>query len=78
MEVLLYRDEYYVAKREPERDTAEHIPWEDDMRRAQGKATLFLDKARQGPTRIVDLAFNSELTKFSNLARERHVSEMRP
>jgi replicative DNA helicase len=67
---LLYREEYYVAHREPQRGTADHAAWELELRRVEGKATLYLDKARQGPTGIVDLAFSGELTKFSNLARE--------
>ena len=75
---LLYREEYYVAHREPRRGTAEHAAWQDEMRGVEGKATLFLDKARQGPTGIVDLVFSGELTKFSNLARDHQVSEARP
>jgi replicative DNA helicase len=67
---LLYREEYYVAHREPQRGTADHAAWELELRGVEGKATLYLDKARQGPTGIVDLAFSGELTRFSNLARE--------
>jgi replicative DNA helicase len=66
--MLLYREEYYVAKREPQRGTAEHDAWDIDLRKVQGKATVYLDKARRGPTGIVDLAFNGALTRFSNLA----------
>jgi replicative DNA helicase len=75
---LLYRDDYYVEKRKPQ-DSApavERVAWEQELSAARGKATLYLDKARQGPTGIVDLAFNGELTKFSNLARGHQASEV--
>ena len=74
---LLYREEYYVAHREPQRGTADHIAWENELSSVKGKASLYLDKARQGPTGIVDLVFSGELTRFSNLAREHQVSGAR-
>ncbi len=66
---LLFREDYYIAKREPQKGTAEHVAWQNELKEASGKATLFLDKARQGPTGAIDLAFCGELTRFSNLAR---------
>ena len=74
---LLYRSEYYTAKREPQRDTGDHISWQDEMRRDKGRAALYLDKTRQGPSGVVDLAFNDRLTKFSNLARDHQANAVR-
>jgi replicative DNA helicase len=40
------------------------------MERAHGRAEAILGKQRHGPTGMVPLAFEAEITKFSNLAEE--------
>jgi replicative DNA helicase len=35
-----------------------------------GKAEIIIGKQRHGPTGTIELAFEAEMTRFSNLARE--------
>jgi len=40
------------------------------MDRARGQAELIIGKQRHGPIGLVKLAFNEDITKFGNLARD--------
>jgi replicative DNA helicase len=68
--MFVYREEYYLKNREPRPGTEEHITWMTDMERAHGRAEVILGKQRHGPTGTIEVAFEAELTRFSNLARE--------
>lgn len=68
--LFVYRDEYYLSREEPdEADFAEHAKWQERMDRSTGKAEVIIAKHRHAPTGIVELSFQSDLTRFSNLAR---------
>ncbi|MDH7795731.1 MULTISPECIES: replicative DNA helicase [unclassified Beijerinckia] len=73
--VFVYREEYYLKNREPRAGTEEHINWMAEMERAHGRAEVIIGKQRHGPTGTVDLAFEGELTRFGNLAREDSLPE---
>jgi replicative DNA helicase len=74
--MFIYRDEYYVASREPKRpgegDDAKtfeaHDQWMRDMERAFGISELIIAKQRHGATGKVKLKFESRITRFSDLA----------
>jgi replicative DNA helicase len=68
--LFVYREEYYLKNREPREGTEEHIAWMAEMERAHGKAEAIIGKQRHGPTGMVPLAFEAEITRFSNLADE--------
>jgi replicative DNA helicase len=68
--IFVYREEYYLRNREPREGTEEHIAWMGDMERAHGRADAIIGKQRHGPTGTVQLAFEAEVTRFSNLAEE--------
>ena len=69
--MFTYRDEYYVERRKPSKEgTEEHSAWLSDLASCAGKADIIIGKQRQGAACTVPLAFNGELTEFSNLARE--------
>lgn len=68
--IFVYREEYYLKNREPRAGTEEHIAWMAEMERAYGRAEVIIGKQRHGPTGTVELQFEAELTRFSNLARE--------
>ena len=64
--MFVYRDEYYLANREPKPGTEEHAKWMVDMHDAHGKAEVIIGKQRHGPTGTVVVSFEAELTRFSN------------
>src|SRR6185312_4529039 len=65
---FVYREAYYLGRAEPREGTPEHLQWQEDMDRVQNVAEVIIGKQRHGPIGTVKLAFNSDLTKFSNLA----------
>jgi replicative DNA helicase len=68
--LFVYREEYYLKNKEPREGTEEHITWMAEMERAHGRAEAIIGKQRHGPTGTVPLAFEAEVTRFSNLADE--------
>jgi replicative DNA helicase len=73
--MFVYREEYYLSKKEPHPGTPEYIKWQEEAARAHGKAEVIIGKQRHGPTGIVELQFEAQLTKFQNLARDEFVAE---
>src|ERR1700755_3583409 len=66
--LFVYREEYYLQNKEPKPGTPEHEKWQLDMSLAHGKAEVIIAKQRHGPTGTVDLAFEGQFTRFSDLA----------
>src|SRR5262245_10164919 len=73
--MFVYRDEYYLKNKEPERNTPEHLTWEDKMRDVQGKAEVIIGKQRHGPTGTVMMGFQGEYTRFFDLAEDSHLPD---
>lgn len=73
--LFVYREEYYMGKKEPPEGTPEYEQWNTDMERVRGKAEVIIAKQRHGPTGIVDLQFQGEFTRFSDLAADDHLPE---
>ncbi len=75
---FVFREDYYVAAREPKRpnegDDAKtheaHASWAEDMERVFGLAELIVAKQRHGATGKVRLRFEPRITRFSDLAEE--------
>lgn len=67
---FVYREAYYLERAEPKEGSDKHLAWQDHMSKAHGAAEVIIGKQRHGPIGSVRLAFNSDLTKFGNLARE--------
>jgi len=76
MVLFIYRDEYYVASREPKKPVEgddpkvfeAHDEWMREMERSYGISELIIAKQRHGATGKVKLKFESRITKFSDLA----------
>ncbi|MBV9219883.1 MAG: replicative DNA helicase, partial [Methylobacteriaceae bacterium] len=68
--LFIFREEYYLKNRQPREGTEEFTQWLTDMEHAHGRAELIIGKQRHGPTGTVDLQFEAEVTRFSNLARD--------
>ncbi|KQT88388.1 replicative DNA helicase [Aurantimonas sp. Leaf443] len=73
--LFVYRDEYYLANREPKAGTDEYMKWELALNEARGKAEVIIAKQRHGPTGTARLAFQAEYTRFSDLADEGYLPE---
>ncbi len=68
--LFVYRDEYYLGNKEPKEGTQEHLEWQAEMEKVHGRAEVIIAKQRHGPTGTVQLHFQANLTRVSNLARE--------
>lgn len=75
--LFVFREEYYVQNMEPRRTpeeeradirNEEYLAWEEKMSKVKGTADVIIAKQRHGPTGTVKLAFQSQFTRFSDLA----------
>ncbi len=66
--LFVFREEYYLANKEPRPGTPEHEKWQTDMDLAHGKAEVIIGKQRHGPTGTVELHFEGSVTRFGDLA----------
>ncbi|WP_375461328.1 replicative DNA helicase [uncultured Enterovirga sp.] len=73
--MFVFREEYYIKNKEPRVGTEEHIKWQTEMDLVHGKAEVIIGKQRHGPTGSVSLAFQADLTRFTNLAAEDKLPE---
>ncbi|MEA2885023.1 MAG: replicative helicase [Bradyrhizobium sp.] len=73
--MFVFREEYYLANKEPRPGTPEYEKWQLDMSLVHGKAEVIIGKQRHGPTGTVELHFEGQFTRFSDLARESHLPE---
>ena len=65
--LFVYREEYDLQNKEPRIGTPEHEKWRVDMELAHGKAEVIIGKQRHGPTGIVNLQFEANVTRFADL-----------
>jgi replicative DNA helicase len=68
--MFVYREEYYLANKEPRPGTPEHEKWRGEMETSYGKAEVIVGKQRHGPTGTVMLQFQADVTRFSDPASE--------
>jgi replicative DNA helicase len=75
--LFIYREDYYLAAKQPGDDHPEFAAWQEEMARAYGKAEVIVAKQRHGSTGKVRLKFDSKITKFTDDVDERYLPEMR-
>jgi replicative DNA helicase len=66
--MFVFREEYYIERRQPAEGTAEHMTWQADMEKAHNIAEVIIGKQRHGPVGTVKLHFEGQFTRFSDLA----------
>jgi replicative DNA helicase len=64
--MFLYREEYYLQRKEPKVGTEEYLKWQEDMEEVHQLAEVILGKNRHGPTNTVKMYFDGSLTRFSD------------
>jgi len=73
---FIYRDSYYLErKRPPENEVEKLHEWSQQMQEMTHKAEVIIAKQRNGPVGSVHLFFDSEFTRFGNLASPYHNEE---
>jgi replicative DNA helicase len=73
--IFVYREEYYLANKEPRAGTPEYEKWQLDMSLVHGKAEVIIGKQRHGPTGTVELHFDASVTRFGDLTQDGHVPD---
>ena len=73
--MFVFREEYYVERLKPQEGTAEFNEWQVKMMSVSGKGEVIIGKQRHGPVGSVQLAFEAQFTRFSNLARDSYMPE---
>ena len=68
--MFVFREEYYKEREKPgDHDIEGMMKWKDAMSALHGKAEVIIGKQRHGPIGTIELAFEGEFTRFSNLVR---------
>ena len=74
--MFVFREEYYVSRKEPSLSKVEeHQKWQDEMDQVQGLAEVVIGKQRHGPTGTVRLQFQADITRFGDLANDSRLPE---
>jgi replicative DNA helicase len=73
--MFIYREEYYLERIKPQEGTLEFQDWMAKMQLVSGKAEVIIGKQRHGPVGTVQLQFEANVTRFSDLAREQYMPE---
>ena len=67
--MFVYREEYYLEKRQPKLGSIEYAEWQSKMSDISGLAEIIIGKQRHGPTGNIQVEFEGMFTKFKDLKR---------
>ncbi|ACR47111.1 replicative DNA helicase [Rickettsia peacockii str. Rustic] len=65
--MFIYREEYYLTRKEPAAGDAKHAAWLDKLNKVYNIADIIVAKHRNGPVGNVPLYYDSQFSKFGNL-----------
>tara|TARA_Y100000590_G_scaffold462219_1_gene625789 strand:+ start:8541 stop:9956 length:1416 start_codon:yes stop_codon:yes gene_type:complete len=65
--MFVFREAYYLQRKEPSPNTVEHAEWQSKMGDIANRAELIIGKQRHGPTGNVFLEFEEMFTKFKDI-----------
>jgi replicative DNA helicase len=71
--MFVYREEYYVERTKPAEGTTEFQDWMAKMQAVNGRAEVIIGKQRHGPVGTVNLQFDANVTRFSDLAHDAYL-----
>ena len=77
MVMFIYREDYYLASRQPADDHPDFPAWQEEMGRVYGLAELIVAKQRHGATGKVRMKFDARITRFSDLVEDAYLPEQR-
>jgi replicative DNA helicase len=64
--MFVFREAYYLERKEPRPATVEHAEWQAKMNEITSLAEIIIGKHRHGPTRSIMLEFEAMFTKFKD------------
>ena len=65
--MFVYREAYYLERKQPKLGSIEHAEWQSKMNDVNGLADIILGKQRHGPTGTIKVEFEGIYTKFKDL-----------
>ena len=67
--MFVYREAYYLERKQPKLGSIEHAEWQSKMNDVNGLADIILGKQRHGPTGNIKVEFEGIYTKFKDLSK---------
>ena len=64
--MFVYREAYYLERKQPRPATVEHAEWQAKMNEVSNLAEIIIGKQRHGPTGNIMLEFEAMFTKFKD------------
>ena len=65
--MFIFREAYYLERKEPTLGSIEHAEWQQKMNEISSLAEIMISKQRHGPTGNVKVEFEAMYTKFKDL-----------
>jgi replicative DNA helicase len=69
--MFVYREAYYLERKQPKLGSIEHAEWQSKMNDVNGLADIILGKQRHGPTGTIKVEFEGIYTKFKDLSKNK-------
>ena len=74
--LFIFREEYYLARKEPRPNTQEHFDWQEQMNRVHRRSPKSSSASSATDLRASSkLQFDATLTKFQNLVKADYLPE---
>ncbi|MAR76950.1 MAG: replicative DNA helicase [Rhizobiales bacterium] len=73
--MFLYREEYYLEKKQPREGTEEYMQWQESMEEVHQKAEVIIGKNRHGPTPVIEMYFDGNVTRFTDYTSDDKLPE---
>ena len=68
--MFVFREAYYLERKEPTLGSLEHAEWQQKMDEISSLADIMIGKQRHGPTGNVKVEFEAQYTKFKDLVNK--------